>query len=100
MSRLLGDVELIQAAVGTRIADLFQGTLTIAVMLGYVIALNPTLSFFALVVAPILVWPIIEISRRLRRTTYTSRERMGSIGEILQETIRGHRIVKTYGMEP
>jgi len=100
MSRLLGDVELIQGAFGTRIADLFQGGLTIAVMLAYVLSLNRTLTFFALVVAPLLLWPIVEISVRLRRTTFSSRQRMGAIGEILQETIRGHRIVKTYGMEP
>jgi subfamily B ATP-binding cassette protein MsbA len=99
MSRLLGDVELIQGAFGTRIADLFQGALTIAVMLAYVLSLNRTLTFFALVVAPLLLWPVVEISKRLRRTTFSSRERMGAIGEILQETIRGHRIVKTYGME-
>jgi len=99
MSRLLGDVELIQGAFGTRIADLFQGVLTILVMLAYVLSLNATLTFFALVVAPLLLWPIVEISRKLRKTTYTSRERMGEIGEILQETIRGHRIVKTYGAE-
>ncbi|HET9793133.1 MAG TPA: ABC transporter ATP-binding protein [Thermoanaerobaculia bacterium] len=99
MSRLLGDVELIQGAFGTRIADLFQGVLTIAVMLAYVLSLNRTLTFFALVVAPLLLWPVVEISRRLRTTTFSSRERMGEIGEILQETIRGHRIVKTYGME-
>jgi len=99
MSRLLGDVELIQGAFGTRIADLFQGVLTIVVMLAYVLSLNATLTFFALVVAPLLLWPIVEISKRLRKTTFSSRERMGAIGEILQETIRGHRIVKTYGME-
>jgi ATP-binding cassette, subfamily B, bacterial MsbA len=99
MSRLLGDVELIQGAFGTRIADLFQGVLTIVVMLAYVLSLNPTLTFFSLVVAPLLLWPIVEFSRRLRKTTYVSRERMGEIGEILQETIRGHRIVKTYGAE-
>jgi subfamily B ATP-binding cassette protein MsbA len=99
MSRLLGDVELIQGAFGTRIADLFQGVLTILVMLFYVVSLNPVLTFFALIVAPLLLWPIIEISRKLGRTTLSSRERMGEIGDILEETIRGHRIVKTYGME-
>jgi subfamily B ATP-binding cassette protein MsbA len=99
MSRLLGDVELVQGAFGTRIADLFQGVLTILVMLVYVLSLNPRLTFFSLIVAPLLVWPVIEISRKLGKTTFSSRERMGEIGEILQETIRGHRVVKTYGME-
>ncbi|MGH9443094.1 MAG: ABC transporter ATP-binding protein [Thermoanaerobaculia bacterium] len=100
MSRLLGDVELIQGAFGTRIADLFQGVLTIVVMLFYVLSLNATLTFFALIVAPLLLWPIVQISRGLRKTTFSSRERMGEIGDLLEETIRGHRIVKTYGMEP
>lgn len=99
MSRLIGDVEMIQNAFGTRIADLFQGILTIAAMLAYVIVLNPVLTFFALIVAPLLLWPIVEISLRLRRTTFSSRERMGTIGDLLNETLRGHRIVKTYGME-
>jgi subfamily B ATP-binding cassette protein MsbA len=99
MSRFLSDVELIQGAFGTRIADLVQGALTIAVVLVYVTSLNLRLTLLSLVVAPLLLWPIIEITRRLRRTTAASRARMGAIGEILQEAIRGHRIIKTYGTE-
>jgi subfamily B ATP-binding cassette protein MsbA len=99
LARLLSDVELIQSAFGTRLADFVQGTVTIALVLVYVVSLNGRLSLFVLLLAPILLLPIVEVTRRLRRTTFSSRERIGEMGALLSETLRGHRVIKTYGME-
>jgi subfamily B ATP-binding cassette protein MsbA len=100
LARLLSDVELIQSAFGTRLADFVQGAVTIVLVLVYVISLNPQLSLFVLLLAPVLLLPIVEVTRRLRRTTFSSRERIGEMGALLSETLRGHRVIKTYGMEP
>jgi subfamily B ATP-binding cassette protein MsbA len=100
LARLLSDVELIQSAFGTRLADFVQGAVTIVLVLVYVVSLNPQLSLFVLVLAPVLLLPIVEVTRRLRRTTFSSRERIGEMGSLLSETLRGHRVIKTYGMEP
>ena len=99
LARLLSDVELIQSAFGTRLADFVQGAVTIVLVLFYVISLNGRLSLFVLLLAPILLLPIVEVTRRLRRTTFSSRERIGEMGALLSETLRGHRVIKTYGME-
>ena len=37
--------------------------------------------------------------RKLRRTGLSARERIGEMGAILGETLRGHRLIKTYAME-
>lgn len=100
LSRLLSDVELIQSAFGTRLADFVQGAVTIVLVLVYVVSLNAKLSLFVLILAPVLLLPIVEVTRRLRRTTFSSRERIGEMGALLSETLRGHRVIKTYGMEP
>ncbi|HEX5134461.1 MAG TPA: ABC transporter ATP-binding protein [Thermoanaerobaculia bacterium] len=100
LARLLSDVELIQSAFGTRLADFVQGAVTILLVLFYVVSLNAHLSLFVLLLAPVLLLPIIEVTRRLRRTTFSSRERIGEMGALLSETLRGHRVIKTYGMEP
>ncbi|HEU5249915.1 MAG TPA: ABC transporter ATP-binding protein [Thermoanaerobaculia bacterium] len=100
LARLLSDVELVQSAFGTRLADFVQGAVTIVLVLVYVVSLNARLSLFVLVLAPILLLPIVEVTRRLRRTTFSSRERIGEMGSLLSETLRGHRVIKTYGMEP
>jgi len=99
LARLLSDVELIQSAFGTRLADFVQGAVTIVLVLFYVVSLNGRLALFVLLLAPILLLPIVEVTRRLRRTTFSSRERIGEMGALLSETLRGHRVIKTYGME-
>jgi subfamily B ATP-binding cassette protein MsbA len=99
LARLLSDVELIQSAFGTRLADFVQGAVTIVLVLFYVVSLNGRLALFVLILAPVLLLPIVEVTRRLRRTTFSSRERIGEMGALLSETLRGHRVIKTYGME-
>jgi len=48
LARLLSDVELIQSAFGTRLADFVQGAVTIVLVLVYVVSLNGRLSLFVL----------------------------------------------------
>ncbi len=100
LSRLLSDVEQVQSAFGTRLADFFQGIVTIALILVYLFSLNARLTAIVLLTGPLLFLPIMEITRRLGKTTFSSRERIGEIGSILSETLKGQRVIKTYGMEP
>ncbi len=99
MSRLLSDADQIQNAFGSRLADFVQGILTMILVLLYVFSLNLRLALAVLVVAPLLVFPIVGNFRKLRRTGTAARERIGQMGSILGETLRGHRLIKTYGME-
>ena len=99
MSRLLSDTEQIQSAFGSRLADFVQGVLTMLLVLVYVFSLSPTLAFAVLVVAPLLVIPIVANFRKLRRVGASARDRVGEMGAILGETLRGHRLIQTYGME-
>ena len=99
MSRLLSDAEQIQTAFGSRLADFVQGILTMVLVLLYVFSLNARLAVAVLVVAPLLVVPIVANFRKLRRTGLSARERIGEMGAILGETLRGHRLIQTYAME-
>jgi len=99
LSRMLSDVEQIQSAFGTRLADFMQGVLTIVLVLVYAFSLNAGLAFGVFVIAPIVLLPIVENNRRLGKAAFSSRERIGGIGALLSETLRGHRVIKTYGME-
>jgi subfamily B ATP-binding cassette protein MsbA len=99
LTRLLSDAEQIQSAFGSRMADFVQGLLTMAFVLLYVFSLHFKLAVAVLVVAPVLVIPIVGNFRKLRRTGLSARERIGEMGAILGETLRGHRLIKTYAME-
>ncbi len=99
MSRLLSDAEQIQSAFGSRLADFVQGALTMALVLVYVFSLNFRLAAAFLVVAPLVVLPIAANFRSLRGSSFAARERVGEMGALLGETLRGHRLIKTFAME-
>jgi subfamily B ATP-binding cassette protein MsbA len=100
MSRIVSDVEAIQAAVSIRVGDLFQESLTLLVIGGVILFANAELAIFTFIIAPIIVYPVVQFGRRLRKTTRKSQERMADIATILEETIKGVRIVKAFSMEP
>ena len=99
MSRMLSDVEQIQTAFGHNLTDLVQGFLTLVLLLVYVFALNAKLALIVFVLAPLVLLPIVENTRRLGRAATAARERIGEMGALLSETLRGHRVIKTYAME-
>jgi subfamily B ATP-binding cassette protein MsbA len=99
VSRVVSDADAIQAAVSTRMGDLFQESITLILLIVYVLISNTELALISLIVAPIIIIPVIHFGRRLRGTTHRSQERMADIATLLEETIRGVRIVKAFTME-
>jgi subfamily B ATP-binding cassette protein MsbA len=99
VSRVVSDADAIQAAVSTRMGDLFQESITLFGLMIFVFVSNPELALICLVGAPALVYPVVHFGRRLRGTTHRSQERMADIATLLEETIRGVRIVKAFTME-
>ncbi len=99
VSRIVSDADAIQAAVSTRMGDLFQESITLILLVIYVFITNPELALISMIVAPLLVYPVVHFGLRLRGTTHRSQERMADLATILEETIRGVRIVKAFTME-
>ncbi|MCU1347752.1 MAG: phospholipid-lipopolysaccharide transporter [Acidobacteria bacterium] len=99
VSRIVSDADAIQAAVSTRMGDLFQESITLVGLIIYVFISNPELALISLVVAPLLVGPVVHFGLKLRKTTHRSQERMADMATLLEETIRGVRIVKAFTME-
>ncbi|MCG6963106.1 MAG: ABC transporter ATP-binding protein/permease, partial [Acidobacteria bacterium] len=99
IARVVNDVRLIHEALAERFADLLQDSLTVVALLVYVFSLNFKLALATLVLAPVLLAPVIHFSRRLRRRSQQSQERMGDLTAILNETVKGIRVVQAFGME-
>jgi ATP-binding cassette, subfamily B, bacterial MsbA len=99
VSRVVSDADAIQAAVSTRMGDLLQESITLLGLIVWVFYLNPLLALVSLVGAPLIVTPVVQFGKRLRKTTHKSQERMAEIATLLEETIRGVRIVKAFTME-
>ena len=99
MSRATNDVEQITNAISDRFSDLFQDSFTVVGLLLYVFSLNFRLAAAAFIVAPLLIWPIVHFARRLRRRSSQSQERLGEMNAVLDEVLKGFKVVQAFVME-
>ncbi len=99
MSHITTDVERIQQSVSQAVGDLMMQGFAV---LGYAALLfyyDWGLAALSLLGAPLVIYPLVRLGRRLRKTSDTGLQRWRDISNILQETISGSRIVKAFRME-
>ena len=99
LSRVSNDVGQVQRAVSETAGDLARETLALvgyAVILFY---LDPRLALVCLTGAPILLYPLVRLGQRIRRTARRSQEAQEHMSHVGAETFAAHRIVKAFGAE-
>ena len=99
ISRVTNDVEKIQFACSTALADALKQGLTFVAFIVIVFAIDWTLALASFIVAPLIIYPSKFLGRKIHKTSRSSQDKMEEISNVLQETITGHRIVKAFGME-
>jgi len=99
ISRVLNDVSLIYITVSNSVTSLFKDTFTLIALIGVVFYRDWKLALIALTIFPLAIYPIVLIGRKVRKTSMKTQITMGSLTDLLQETIAGSRIVKAFGME-
>ncbi len=99
VSRVISDVALMQNAVSNRMLDLVQQSITLVFLLGMLLSTHFRLALLCLVAAPVLLYPIVRFGKGMRRTSHRSQERMADLAALMTEAVRGHRVVKAFGME-
>jgi ABC-type multidrug transport system fused ATPase/permease subunit len=98
VSRVVHDVGVLQAAISTRLVDLFQQSFTLAGLLVLLFSIHFRLALFCLVAAPAVLYPIVRFAKGMRRTSHRAQERTADLANLVAEVSRGHRVVKAFGM--
>jgi subfamily B ATP-binding cassette protein MsbA len=99
MSRITNDVSQVQQAVSETVGDLLREGLA---LIGYAVLLfwwDHNLALVFVTGAPIVVYPLVRLGQRVRRSTRRSQEELEHLSHIAAEAFTGHRIVKAFGAE-
>jgi subfamily B ATP-binding cassette protein MsbA len=99
LSRLTNDVGQVQHAVSETIGDLLQEGLAVVGYAALLFYYDPRLALVCLTGAPVIVYPLAQLGRRLRKTTRRSQEALEQLSHVAAESFIGHRIVKAFGAE-
>jgi subfamily B ATP-binding cassette protein MsbA len=99
MSRITNDVAQIQQAVSETLGDLARESLTLFGFAALLFYYDARLALVCLTGAPLVVYPLVRLGQRVRRTTRRSQEALAQITHLSAEAFTGHRIVKAFGAE-
>ncbi|MGH8370827.1 MAG: ABC transporter transmembrane domain-containing protein, partial [Gammaproteobacteria bacterium] len=99
ISKLTYNIEQVAEATTNSITVLIRDGLTIIGLIGLMFYLSWKLSFFILVVGPIIALLVRYVSERFRRYSTRIQDSMGDVTRVVEEVVSGHRIVKLFGGE-
>src|SRR6202166_1515355 len=99
MSSIMNDLEKIQVATSHMLADWLRQSFSVIFLLCVVLQKDWKLAIASLTVLPFVLVPTLRIGRRIRRTTRRAQDDAAELSQILQETISGHQVVKSFGAE-
>jgi subfamily B ATP-binding cassette protein MsbA len=99
MSRVTNDVGQVQHAVSQTLGDLLQESMALVGYAAVLLYLDAGLALVCITGAPLIVYPLAQLGRRLRRMTRRSQEALEHLSHVSAEAFTGHRIVKAFGAE-
>jgi ATP-binding cassette, subfamily B, bacterial MsbA len=99
VSTLINDIERVQFAMSSVLAEFLQQLFTLIFTACVVVSLGGKLAWILLLFVPVVVGSARKIGRQVRRTTRSGQDKLAEIQNILHETITGNRIVKAFNME-
>jgi len=99
MSSIMNDLEKIQVALSHILADWLRQSFTALGLLLVVLQTDWKLAIVALTVLPFVLVPTLRLGRRIRRTTRSAQDATAELNQVLQETLSGHQVVKSFGAE-
>jgi subfamily B ATP-binding cassette protein MsbA len=99
LSRINNDVGQVHRAVVETIGDLSRESLAVAGYAALLFYYDAALALLCMTGAPLAIYPLVRLGRRLRMVTRWSQERLEYMSHVAAEAFTGHRIVKAFGAE-
>jgi len=99
LARISYDVTLVQAAVSTSVTALMRDTVSIVFLLAVIFYQEWMLAVIAMLVFPLVIYPIARFGKRMRHASFDGQVSMGELSSLVEETVGGIRVVKAFGME-
>ena len=99
MSAIMNDIDKIQVATSHMLADFLRQSFAALGLLYVVMQMDWKLALVSLTLLPFVLVPTARIGRRIRRTTRKAQDDAAELNQVLQETLSGQQVMKSFGAE-
>ncbi|MEJ2367802.1 MAG: ABC transporter ATP-binding protein [Acidobacteriota bacterium] len=99
ISRLLNDIELMKTAVSEKLTEIVSAVFTLVALIISAFIQDWKLTIVSFIAIPLVVYPLVRFSRKLRKTSRRSQEQMAHLADRMKESLTGVKIVQMFRME-
>jgi subfamily B ATP-binding cassette protein MsbA len=99
MSRISGDVGMLQVMIGVSMVTLISQPVNIITMISLPLAISWRYTLAALVTLPLCVIPVAIYNRKLRKSAVSIQSETAGLNRVMHESFTGVRIIKGYNLE-
>ena len=99
ISRIINDIGRVPYFVSNMMPELLREVMTVFALVGYVIYLSPSLAFYALIVIPLAIYPLILVANRLKRLSHRVMEKGTDVMTRLSEVFNNAEVIKAHSTE-
>ena len=96
VSRVINDINRIQDAISKELANFIRDIIMAVALLSVVIYQSPKLAFFALIILPMLIFPITKISKKIKHLSRNAQEKNADLNSHLNEVFSNIETIKAY----
>jgi len=96
VSRIINDINRIQVAISQNLANLMRDVIMALFLLAVVIYQSPKLAFFAIVILPLMIFPIKKIAKRVKKLSKESQSKTADLNKHLSEIFKNIETIKAY----
>ncbi|MDR3439446.1 ABC transporter transmembrane domain-containing protein [Telmatospirillum sp.] len=99
VSHFTYDINAMRSAVSSAFVGIGRDALSVIFLVGLTFYQDWLLATVSLVAAPLSIYPLQRLGKRMRRVASQTQEKMGGLTTTLAQTFQGIRVIKAYGLE-
>ncbi len=99
LARITQDVQEVEWSVMASLEKLFRDPINMMIFFTGMMIMSPALTAFVLILLPVSALIIGNIGKNLRKQSQRSQKQMGVIMSMVEETLSGLRIIKSFNAE-
>lgn len=96
VARMSSDAQVVESSLTSSVDMLIKNPIAIVVYFTMLIALSWQLTLCVLISAPLMIWGIGSVTRKLKKQSKYTQEQWGLIMTELDETLGGLRVIKAF----
>lgn len=97
INTIMFEAQQIVEMVKVSITTLFRDSLTVAVLMAYLIWLNWRLTLITLILIPGMSYLVRNVSKRLRKLNQQQLDLNGELTQVIEESNRAHQVIRIFG---